>query len=244
MVFTLLVNHSIAPMPYNYFKPRHIGNPCQSVYSSFPDTKHLLWLLKFNPYLWIQGCSFICKGTHTHTHSHLSIFLWVDFFSHCLSGVLPHPFRQSCHGDQLLLFFYIHTLNASTIVLSFVFDWLIFSAGGVAAVLQSVDVVCWSCGVFTDSPRWVLLVRGWHTQSHHPNVFLRLMPFYFHNSPLCLRSASLFPNFYPSFLTSSPLFLSVNLVISPPTKSLSHVCLCAWSRPCVCQCVVGEGCCC
>lgn len=112
-------------------------------------------------------------------------------------------------------FFYIYTLNASTIVvLSFVCDWLILSAGDTVAVLpQSVAVVC------------LPTARGgcyWSADGAHNSITsarssascLTL----FHSSLPFPYSASLFPSFHPSFLVSSPLSSSVNLFISPPTR--------------------------
>lgn len=177
----------------------------------------------------------------SHTLSHLSVFLWADFL------VLPHLFSHSCHGDQLLFFLYSHT--ASTIVvLSFVCDWLILSAGDAVAVLpQSVAVRCCSCGVFTDSPWWVLSVSGWHTQFHHLRVFFRLVPHFVPQlSTLPSLTVIIFIFFtclfclLPTFLLCQPLHLSSHMSLS----SLSHAHICVCSCLCIFQCIVGEGCCC
>lgn len=129
-------------------------------------------------------------------------------------------------------FFFLYSHSASTIVvLSFVCDWLILSAGDAVAVLpQSVAVRCCSCGVFTDSPWWVLSVSGWHTQFHHLRVFFRLVPHFVPQLSTLPSLTVIISIFWPVFSVSSPLSSSVNLFISPPTR----LCLLCLTRTSVC----------
>lgn len=92
---------------------------------------------------------------------------------------------------------------------------------------------CCSCGVCTDSSRWVLSASGWHTQFHPLRAFFRLGL----TPQLSPHSASLFPSFHPSFLplphfppqsTSSSLlpnvFVSRVLLCVEPSVRLSVCC--------------------
>lgn len=216
-----------------------MGKPTHTVVSLKPNTYYECWSSALSDQ---HNGALLSVKTLILTHTLSSFCLSLDWFS----GASP-SFQPQLPWWSVFFFLYSH--SASTIVvLSFVCDWLILSAGDAVAVLpQSVAVRCCSCGVFTDSPWWVLSVSGWHTQFHHLRVFFRLVPHFVPQlSTLPSLTVIIFIFFtclfclFPTFLLCQPLHLSSHMSLS----SLSHAHICVCSCLCIFQCIVGEGCCC
>lgn len=195
----------------------HMGKPTHTVASLKANTYYECWSSALSDQ---HNGALLSVKTLILTHTLSSFCLSLGWFS----GASPSFQPQLPWWSFFLFFIYSHT--ASTIVvLSFVCDWLILSAGDAVAVLpQSVTVRCCSCGVFTDSPWWVLSVSGWHTQFHHLRVFFRLVPHFVPQLSTLPSLTVIISIFSPVFSVSSPLSSSVNLFISPPTR-LCLLCL-------------------
>lgn len=157
-------------------------------------------------------------GLNPHT---LSIFVSLSSLissPHHFYGVL-HPFSPKLPWWSNIFLYACRRLPLLLFHLLFLTGWFWWSC--CFAQVLSV-VVCCSCIIFADNPQWMLLVSGWHT-FHHLHVFFCLMPHF-------VPRLSTLPSFYviiSIFPASSPLSLSVSLVIFLPTRlclALASVC--------------------